>query len=85
MTIALDRTLRIGTLAIAAIVNRSTSCRSIGAAAFRVAKHPVAILVHHDGAITAFDLDGSPIAKVEAKKRFPGLVAAFESQAHPSC
>ena len=80
MTIALDQSLRIGRLAIAAIVNSSKGCLSIGTASFHAAKHPVAILVHHDDAITAFDIDGSPIAKEDAEKRFPGLLAAFESQ-----
>lgn len=85
MTIALDRTLRFGRLAIAAIVNRSASCRRIGAVTFQAAKHPVAILVQRDGVTTAFDLDGSPIASVDVERRFPGLLSAFESQASTSC
>lgn len=81
MTIVLDEAIRIGETTIAAIVHRSAGCQDVGALSCQAAKHPVAILVGQDDANIAFDLDGSPIAREEIEKRFPGLLLAFVSLA----
>ena len=81
MTIVLDEAMRIGETTITAIVRRSASCQDVCALSCHAAKHPIAILVSQDDAIIAFDLEGSPIAREEIEKRFPGLLIAFESLA----
>ena len=78
--IILNCTIRIGKLTIAAIVNRSARCRSRCAISLHAAEHPITVLVEQNDAITAFDIDGSPIVREDAEKRLPGLLATFESQ-----
>jgi hypothetical protein len=81
MSVALDPVLRVGGVAVAALVECSVNCGRAPAIWFFGTKSPVAILVRRDGATSAFETDGTGIAPDDLERRFPGQRAAFERAA----
>ena len=82
MKIELDKLVRIGDIATAAVVKHSTHAwRSDMLFSGYGAKHPVAVLIRRRGKTLAFEIEGSPISMDEFERRYQGQWAAFECMA----
>ena len=79
MTVELDNVISIGNVAVAALVQRITHCSDrMGAFSVCCIKRPVALLIHRNGVITAFEIDGQHIDPDDFELRYPGHRPAFE-------
>lgn len=78
MTVKLDRVVRVGAVAVAALARRSVGRGPWPGISFHGAKRPVAVLIRRDGVTTGFEVDGTPIPPDDLERRFPGQGAAFE-------
>ncbi len=81
MTVELDDVIRVGAVAVAALVTRSVHCDFRRAVSIRCAKRPVAVLIRRDDVTTAFEIDGPRIDPDDLERRFPGQRAEFERRA----
>lgn len=78
MTVELDDIVRIGDVAIAAVVERSVRRGLWPRMSIYGTKRPAVILIRDEGGTRAFDVDGTPMALNDFDRRFPGQRAEFE-------
>lgn len=78
MRIELDDVVRIGTVTIVALAQRSVCSQGSHGVSFHATKRPVAILIRHDDVTIAFEINGRQIAFDEFEEHFPGQRAEFE-------
>ncbi len=79
MKAELDEIIRMGSTAVAAVIVRAIHCQGgAGTPSFCCAKWPLAVLIRHNGATTAFESNGSRIDADEFERQHPGLRATFD-------
>jgi hypothetical protein len=79
MRIELDRVVRDGDIAFAALVKISVQfCGLLHLASVQCAKHPIAVLIRRDDVTAAFEIDGAHIELDDFEQRYPGKLAIFE-------
>lgn len=78
MTVELDEVVRVGGVAIAALVERSVRRERWPPVSVFGAKRPAAILIRDGDGTRAFDPNGTPMALDELDRRFPGQRTNFE-------
>jgi hypothetical protein len=72
MTVTLDQIVSVGSLQIAALTDCAVNViRSNGVVFFTGRKHPVAILIRQDGALSAFRPDGDPMTREQVDELCP--------------
>jgi len=69
-----------GSVAVAAIVERSARWGTVPAIWFLGTKRPVAVLVYQDGQAEAFEPDGARLSRDALEQSHPGLHAEFVRQ-----
>jgi hypothetical protein len=80
MAAVLDQVVRIGDIAVAAVVERAVIAIPLGTASICGSKAPVAVLVHERGTTIAFDIAGARVPLDTFDRRFPRQRARFERQ-----
>jgi len=81
MTVALDQTVTVGGVTVAALVDTMTTARSFGDSVMVSGrKQPVAILWHRNKASGALAPDGSVLSPDEVNTLCPGAWETFTSQ-----
>lgn len=74
----LDQVILVGSIAVAAVAQRSVRSNSRSAALMNGKKFPVAILIRRMDVTMAFEIDGPQIVLDDFERRFPGQRAEFE-------
>ncbi|RIA47577.1 hypothetical protein [Dichotomicrobium thermohalophilum] len=82
MTVALDTVLRVGDMAVTAVVEQKVQAFHAGdAPSFHGTKRPLAILIRRSGVTLAFDATGRALELDAFDRRYPGQRQDFEQQA----
>ena len=80
MAARLDRIVRIGDIAVAAVTMGAVRAVPFGLTVFG-SKTPVAVLIREGATTTAFDIEGARIPLDSFDRRFPGQRERFERAA----
>ncbi len=84
MKVVLEQPVRIGDVAVAAIVETTITCHEWpGRLAVQSRKRPLAVLVHWAGVIRAYNAEGTGISPDDLDAQFPGQREAFEHRLKP--
>lgn len=80
MAVRLDRVVRVGGVAVAALAEGGVRALPFGHTVLG-RKAPVAVLIREGGTTAAFDIGGAPMPLDRFDRRFPGQRALFEREA----